>query len=223
MALEIRMAFTDPRLGAFIPQSDLGELSIDRLDGLAHGKDLYLYRAKLVMAEGFGHDDNKTVVVTFKHKYSHGILSLLSMATRVLIKTYPWLKAGRYGVPRNRLKCRKCGTVIWSQFRHDFTSCKCGAISVDGGYDYSSRTGNPKLMEAVLEPWQESNLRKGKKSRAANVASASPRKQKATAPTRTRVTKPSTKTAKSTPTSPCFSANVALRSGTSGIPKRTKR
>ena len=76
MALEIRMAFNGPHQGPFVPQTELGELSIYRLGNLVHGSDVYLYRAKFVMAEGYGAKNNKTVVVTFRHKYSHGILSL---------------------------------------------------------------------------------------------------------------------------------------------------
>ena len=37
---------------------------------------------------------------------------------------------------RNRARCRKCGDVIESRSRHDFVSCSCGAIFVDGGTDY---------------------------------------------------------------------------------------
>jgi len=37
---------------------------------------------------------------------------------------------------RNRARCKKCGDVIESKYRHDFVSCKCGAIFVDGGNAY---------------------------------------------------------------------------------------
>lgn len=37
---------------------------------------------------------------------------------------------------RNIAKCRKCGDIIESVFTHHFTSCKCNAISIDGGTDY---------------------------------------------------------------------------------------
>jgi len=43
---------------------------------------------------------------------------------------------------RNRARCRKCKDVIESKFRHDFVTCKCGAISVDGGHDYQRLLGN---------------------------------------------------------------------------------
>lgn len=43
---------------------------------------------------------------------------------------------------RNIAKCKKCGTVIESKSVHDFQSCKCGAIFVDGGDEYIHRGGD---------------------------------------------------------------------------------
>lgn len=37
----------------------------------------------------------------------------------------------------NGAECLKCGDIITSTDRHDFKSCKCGAIFVDGGYEYA--------------------------------------------------------------------------------------
>jgi len=37
---------------------------------------------------------------------------------------------------RNVARCKKCGDVIESKHRHDYVSCKCGAIAVDGGTCY---------------------------------------------------------------------------------------
>lgn len=37
----------------------------------------------------------------------------------------------------NRAKCNLCGDVITSTYRHDFVSCSCGEIFVDGGNDYN--------------------------------------------------------------------------------------
>ena len=40
-------------------------------------------------------------------------------------------------MPRGpKVKCLRCGDVIQSKHRHDFVSCKCGGIFVDGGSDY---------------------------------------------------------------------------------------
>lgn len=36
---------------------------------------------------------------------------------------------------RNRAKCKLCNDIIESIDRHNFVTCKCGEISVDGGED----------------------------------------------------------------------------------------
>lgn len=40
---------------------------------------------------------------------------------------------------RNAVRCCKCDTVIESTYRHDFQTCPCGSVSVDGGQDYKRR------------------------------------------------------------------------------------
>ena len=40
--------------------------------------------------------------------------------------------------------CAKCCDVIQSRARHDFVSCNCGAIAIDGGADYTKCVGNPE-------------------------------------------------------------------------------
>ena len=50
---------------------------------------------------------------------------------------------------KNQAKCRKCKDVIESKHRHDFVSCKCGSIFVDGGNDYIRRGGNPEDFEPI--------------------------------------------------------------------------
>ena len=37
---------------------------------------------------------------------------------------------------RNSKKCNHCNDEIESKHRHDFVTCKCGKIAVDGGKDY---------------------------------------------------------------------------------------
>lgn len=41
----------------------------------------------------------------------------------------------------NKAKCNKCDDEIISYHRHDYVTCKCGAIAVDGGTEYLKRTG----------------------------------------------------------------------------------
>lgn len=39
----------------------------------------------------------------------------------------------------NKAQCKLCGDIIESTHVHDFKSCKCGEISVDGGKRYLKR------------------------------------------------------------------------------------
>lgn len=51
----------------------------------------------------------------------------------------------KYGIGdilENAAECLKCGDYIRSNNRHDYRSCSCGAISVDGGSWYAKRSGN---------------------------------------------------------------------------------
>ena len=40
----------------------------------------------------------------------------------------------------NKVKCIHCKDIIESRYRHDYVSCSCGAVSVDGGKDYLKRS-----------------------------------------------------------------------------------
>ena len=42
-------------------------------------------------------------------------------------------------IKANKARCRLCGDTIESTHRHDFRSCKCGEIYVDGGRAYLRR------------------------------------------------------------------------------------
>lgn len=42
-------------------------------------------------------------------------------------------------IKSNKIKCKHCGQIIESKFRHDFTWCKCGKVFVDGGHEYLRR------------------------------------------------------------------------------------
>jgi len=39
------------------------------------------------------------------------------------------------------VSCLNCGDFIFSSHRHDFVTCTCGSISVDGGQEYLRRVG----------------------------------------------------------------------------------
>lgn len=42
-------------------------------------------------------------------------------------------------IKRNAVRCRLCGDVIESKHRHDYVTCSCGNVSVDGGFEYLRR------------------------------------------------------------------------------------
>jgi len=54
-------------------------------------------------------------------------------------------------ITRNALVCMDCDDLIESTYRHDFVTCKCGAISVDGGLDYLRRVGDFEKMIELYE------------------------------------------------------------------------
>lgn len=43
---------------------------------------------------------------------------------------------------RNAAQCLSCNDIIVSTYRHDFVTCKCGKLSVDGGLEYIRRVGD---------------------------------------------------------------------------------
>lgn len=40
---------------------------------------------------------------------------------------------------KNEVKCNCCNDIIESTDTHDFKTCSCGKVSVDGGHDYLKR------------------------------------------------------------------------------------
>lgn len=48
----------------------------------------------------------------------------------------PFFEGQRMRIIKNAAECRVCADVIESTHRHDFVSCTCGEIFVDGGTDY---------------------------------------------------------------------------------------
>lgn len=52
----------------------------------------------------------------------------------------------------NSIQCKHCEQIINSRHVHDFKSCRCGKVAVDGGLDYLARTGNKRdYIEASIE------------------------------------------------------------------------
>ena len=52
---------------------------------------------------------------------------------------------------RNRCQCDECKDIIESTHVHDYVTCKCGAIAVDGGLEYIRRVGQLHLMVEMNE------------------------------------------------------------------------
>lgn len=52
---------------------------------------------------------------------------------------------------RNKIRCKKCNDIIESTSVHDFKFCRCGAVAVDGGYDYLRRCGKKEDFEELSE------------------------------------------------------------------------
>lgn len=38
---------------------------------------------------------------------------------------------------RSIYQCNECEDIIESKHRHDFVTCQCGNLSIDGGLDYA--------------------------------------------------------------------------------------
>lgn len=58
----------------------------------------------------------------------------------------------------NEVQCLKCNDRIRSYHCHDFKTCKCGHVSVDGGLDYHRRLwsdGKPMFVEIDAEGNQQ--------------------------------------------------------------------
>jgi hypothetical protein len=58
------------------------------------------------------------------------------------------------------IRCKKCGDVIHSRYVHDFRHCKCEAVFVDGGRDYTRIGGSDwegvhiNLIEHTYTVWK---------------------------------------------------------------------
>lgn len=62
----------------------------------------------------------------------------------------------RVVIVSNKCQCRRCGDIIESKHRHDFVTCKCGAIFTDGGKDYIRRGAeDPSDIIDLSETYEE--------------------------------------------------------------------
>lgn len=59
------------------------------------------------------------------------------------------------------IKCSTCSDTIYSRVRHDFQSCSCGAISIDGGPAYTKicySATPPEVFELDIGEVTDSDL-----------------------------------------------------------------
>ena len=59
----------------------------------------------------------------------------------------------------NKIQCNFCKDIIESKSVHDFITCKCGRVSVDGGKDYLRRwfTESPEKDYTELSEYEQEN------------------------------------------------------------------
>ena len=61
---------------------------------------------------------------------------------------------------RNKAQCLLCGEIIESKFTHDYVTCSCGNLSVDGGRSYLKRsikqsTTEPQWIDLSERVWED--------------------------------------------------------------------
>lgn len=61
-------------------------------------------------------------------------------------------------VLENAAECLKCGEYIRSNNRHDYKSCKCGAVCVDGGSWYCKRSGKPEDCKNIIVMYEDAEI-----------------------------------------------------------------
>ncbi len=55
----------------------------------------------------------------------------------------------------NAAICKSCDWFIRSKNAHDFVTCKCGKLSVDGGSFYAKRIGNINNYINIIEMYDD--------------------------------------------------------------------
>ena len=49
---------------------------------------------------------------------------------------------------KNSIQCKLCRDILVSKTTHDFVTCSCGKVSVDGGIDYGRWLGD---LENIID------------------------------------------------------------------------
>ena len=56
------------------------------------------------------------------------------------------------GLKVNAIECPKCHETLYSRARHDYRTCSCGEVAIDGGFDYI-RVSFKKQEPVEKEVW----------------------------------------------------------------------
>jgi len=116
--LSIYVDLNERKLGSLRIKCTDAPSGVRKADTVSHYTTLWL-----------GEDGSEVATAQFTHRYGDSVLVLMLKAIWSLLR----VKADLLVHPRNRAKCRKCGTVIESTHQHDYVTCKCEAIALDGG------------------------------------------------------------------------------------------
>jgi len=54
-------------------------------------------------------------------------------------------------IAKNRAQCMKCLDIIESIMNDGYVSCRCEAMSIDGGLDYIRRSGDERYIRELTE------------------------------------------------------------------------
>ena len=54
-----------------------------------------------------------------------------------------------------KIRCKKCGDILESKYRHDFKMCSCKSCYIDGGNDYCRVGGNKEDYEMYSMDFEE--------------------------------------------------------------------
>lgn len=60
-----------------------------------------------------------------------------------------------FAILRNSAKCGQCENELVSQHQHDFVTCECGQLSVDGGNAYLRRIGTDYIETSIIVQREE--------------------------------------------------------------------
>lgn len=61
----------------------------------------------------------------------------------------------------NKIKCKKCSSIIKSRDINNFKRCSCGTLAIAGGYEYLKRIGNINDYEELYK-YDINNIQEGK-------------------------------------------------------------